>query len=268
MRAATRRGARAPSDSHTVFAAVSQSFEPPTHDDLLATVNGTPNSSAGRPIPAAPDRPAAVFVTPALRAQRAVTVEAGWRGGASRLSWDVTVYYSRLRNEILSLRDESGVSLGAANAPRTRHLGVELGLTARLSQAVTGRVVYAYQDFRFSDDLILGDNRLAGAPRHWIHGTLTWRPGGRWSTQAALRWSPESTPVDNLGTLYNAPYATFDLRSEYRHTDVVTLFAEVTNLFDETYASSMLIVDQARPDQAVFLPGDGRAFGAGVRLKF
>jgi iron complex outermembrane receptor protein len=79
---------------------------------------------------------------------------------------------------------------------------------------------------------------------------------------------PEKTPVDNLGTLYNAPYATVDLRSEYRLSAAVTVFAEVTNLFDETYASSTLIVDVARPDQAAFLPGDGRAFGGGLKLKF
>lgn len=35
------------SPDQTLFAAFSRSFEPPTHDDLLATINGTPNSSPG-----------------------------------------------------------------------------------------------------------------------------------------------------------------------------------------------------------------------------
>jgi iron complex outermembrane receptor protein len=43
-----------PTSGQTVFAALSRSFEPPTHDDLFATVNGTPNSSAGRPAPPIP----------------------------------------------------------------------------------------------------------------------------------------------------------------------------------------------------------------------
>lgn len=257
-----------PSEGQTLFAAVSRSFEPPTHDDLLATVNGTPNSSAGRPNPAAPAQVAAAFVTPALKAQQATTLETGWRGEAGRFAWDAVVYHSWVRDELLSLRDASGVSLGAVNAPRTRHLGAELGLTARLSPSFTGRVVYTYQDFRFHNDPVRGDNRLAGAARHWVHGTLIWRPDDRWSAEAALRWAPEKTPVDNLGTLYSDPYATIDLRGEHRLSDSLSIFAEITNLLDETYASSTLIVDQARPDQAVFLPGDGRAFGAGLRLKF
>ena len=257
-----------PSGDQTLFAAISRSFEPPTHDDLLATVNGTPNSSAGRPNPAAPFAAAAAFVTPALKAQRATTVEAGWRGRSGIFSWDGVVYYSWVRNELLSLRDESGTSLGAANAPRTRHLGVELGLTAKIAPTLTGRVVYTFQDFRFRDDPLRGDNRLAGAPRHWINTTLTWRPVEPLMLQGNLRWMPEKTPVDNLGTLYNDPYATVDLRGEYRLSDRIAVFAEVTNLFDKTYASSTLIVDQARPDQAAFLPGDGRAFGGGISFKF
>lgn len=257
-----------PSEDQTLFAAVSRSFEPPTHDDLLATVNGTPNSSAGRPNPAAPFAAAAAFVTPALKAQRATTVEAGWRGRSGILSWDGVVYYSWVRNELLSLRDESGTSLGAANAPRTRHLGVELGLTAQVTPTLTGRIVYTFQDFRFRDDPVRGSNRLAGAPRHWINTALNWRPADSLMLQASLRWMPEKTPVDNLATLYNDPYAIADLRGEYRLNERISVFAEVANLFDKRYAASTLIIDQARPDQAAFLPGDGRAVGGGISLKF
>lgn len=78
----------------------------------------------------------------------------------------------------------------------------------------------------------------------------------------------EKTPVDNLNTVYNDAYAVVDLRSEYRVSSSFSVFGEVTNLFDETYASSTLIVDQARSDQAVYLPGDGRGFFAGVTLNF
>lgn len=256
-----------PFDDHTLFVAYSRSFEPPTHDDLLATVGGTPNSSAGRPNPADPTRPAAAFVAPALKAQRATTIEAGWRGRIAGLSWDAVVYRSSIDDELLSLRDAAGVPLGAANAPHTRHLGVEAGVGAQLSQTVSGRIVYSYQDFRFRRDPMRGDNHLAGAPRHWVHGTLAWRPTMRWNGEAAVRWSPAKIPVDNLNTLFNDPYATLDLRVERRFGESLTVFAEMSNVFDETWASSTLIVDQARPDQAVFLPGDGRALGFGVRLQ-
>lgn len=257
-----------PDADNVFFGAVSRSFEPPTHDDLLATINGTPNSSAGRPQPPNPAFPAETFRTPDLKAQTATTVEAGWRGGHGVLGWDAVAYYSWVDNELLSLRDVTGSSLGAINADRTTHFGVELGVTAQLSGALATRVAYTYQDFRFAGDPLRGDNRLAGAPRHVVSALLSYDVTEAWTVQGALRWNPEKTPVDNMNTLYADPYAVVDLRTQYRLSDSVTLFGEVTNVFDEKYASSTLIVDQARPDQAAFLPGDGRGFFAGLTARF
>lgn len=255
-------------DGQTFFAAISRSFEPPTHDDLLATVNGTPNSSPGRPNPANPMLAAAAFSTPALKPQTATTVEAGWRGRFGKLNWDAVAYYSAVENELLSLRDETGASLGAMNADRTRHFGIELGLGAQLLDRLALRLAYTYQDFRFDDDPVRGNNRLAGAPPHLVNAMIQYWLLDNWTIQAAVRWSPVKTLVDNMNTLLADPYVVVDLRSEYRIDDHFTVFGEITNLFDKTYASSTLIVDQARSDQAAFLPGDGRGFYAGVKATF
>lgn len=251
-----------------LFAAVSRSFEPPTHDDLLATINGTPNSSPGRPNPANPLLPAAVFATPDLKAQTATTAEGGWRGRTDRFSWDAVTYYSWIEHELLSLRDATGAPLGAINAQDTIHFGIELGLGAKLTEQLAARVAYTYQDFRFDHDPLRGNNRLAGAPRHLINGVLQYRATQDWTLQSTVRWSPEKTPVDNMNTLFADPYVVVDLRSEYRINKTFSVFGEITNIFNATYASSTLIVDQATPDQAAFLPGDGRGFYAGIKGRF
>lgn len=257
-----------PDANQTFFGAVSHSFEPPTHDDLLATVNGTPNSSPGRPNPANPALAAALFSTPNLKAQTASTIEGGWRGRFGALSWDAVTYYSWVENELLSLRDATGAPLGAINADKTTHFGIELGAGTKLMERLTGSVAYTYQDFRFSNDPLRGDNRLAGAPRHLINGTLQLQATDAWRLQGAVKWSPERTPVDNMNTLFADPYVVVDVRTEYRLDKHFKLFAEITNLFNETYASSTLIVDQARPDQAAFLPGDGRGYFGGIKASF
>lgn len=251
-----------------VFAAISRSFEPPTHDDLLATVNGTPNSSAGRPKPGNPSWSAAVFSTPDLSAQRASTFEMGWRGQAAHWNWDLVGYTSNIRDELLSLRDESGAALGAINAERTRHIGLELGLGIPLAEKLSARLAYTWQDFRFVDDLARGNNRLAGAPPQSLYAQLDYRIDWRWSLQTSVRYAIDKTPVDNFNTLYADAWAVVDLRGRYNFNDTISLFAEVTNLFNKTYASSTLIVDQARADQAAFLPGDGRGIHAGLNVNF
>lgn len=253
---------------HRLFAAVSRSFEPPTHDDLLATVNGTPNSSAGRPNPANPGLAAAAFRTPDLDAQTATTLEAGWRGRLGPALVDAVGYYSWVKDELLSLRDQTGASLGAVNADRTRHLGIELGVTAQVTDAISGRLAYTFQDFRFVDDPLRGDNRLAGAPRHVINAMAQYDVTERLTVQAELDWYPGRTPVDNMNSQWSDPLATVDLRGRYAITDHVSLHGEVRNLLDATYASSTLIVDQASPGQAVYLPADGRAFYVGLTARF
>lgn len=257
-----------PDDTNTFFAAVSRSFEPPTHDDLLATINGTPNSSAGRPNPGTPFAVADVFRTPNLAAQTATTIEAGWRSEMAQFAWDATSYYSWVDNELLSLRDVTGASLGAINAENTRHFGIELGLASQITDRISGRVAYTYQDFRFHDDPLRGNNRLAGAPRQIINTVLNYQANDRWSLQGSVQWIPEKTPVDNMSTLYADPYAVVDLRTEVKISDYILFFGEITNIFDEKYASSTLIVDQARADQAAFLPGDGRGFFVGMKAKY
>jgi iron complex outermembrane receptor protein len=257
-----------PDALQTLFIAGSHSFEPPTHDDLIATINGTPNSSPGRPNPATPGLAAAAFTTSNLNAQTARTIEGGWRGRADRFSWDVVTYYSWLDNELLSLRDVTGAQLGAINADRTTHFGVELGAGVRLTERLSGRLAYTYQDFRFVDDRLRGNNRLGGAVPHLIYAQLQLQATDAWMMQGAVRWSPTQVPVDNMNTLYADPYAVVDLRSEYKINKTWRVFGEITNLFNKTYAATSVVVDQARPDQAAFLPGDGRGFYAGAKVTF
>lgn len=256
-----------PLERQRFFVAASRSFEPPTHDDLLATTGGTPNSSAGRPNPAAPGVVASAFATPDLEAQTATTIEGGWRGGFGPVGVDAVVYHSWVEDELLTLRDVSGASLGAVNAGSTRHLGVELGVDAAWAP-VSGRLAYTFQDFRFVDDPERGDNKLAGAPPHVINLEADWAVTDALTLGGRLYWRPEETPVDNQNTVFSDPFATLDLRAFYRPLETVDLFAEVRNAFDETFASSTLVVDQARPDQAAFLPGDGRAFYVGLAVRF
>lgn len=245
-----------PDESNMLFAAISRSFEPPTHDDLLGTTGGTPNASPTG------------FSTPGLDAQTATTVEIGWRGDHDAWTVDAVAYYSWVDNELLSLRDTSGSLLAAFNADRTIHAGLELGVTGEILAGLTGRLAYTFQDFRFDGDATRGDNRLAGAPRHVVHLALQYAVTEDWDIGAALQWVPATTPVDNMNTLYADPYAVVDLKTEYRINEAFSVYGAVTNLFDKTYASSTLILDQATPGQAVYLPGDGRGFYAGIKARF
>lgn len=257
-----------PVPTQTAWVSIAHSFEPPTHDDLIAPVNGTPNSGPGRPNPPVPTSTAAMFTTPDLKAQTSDTLEIGWRGTHRGIGWDVTAYHSWIDDEILSLRDESAAPRASINADETLHTGVELGLSSELTRSLSGRLAWTWQDFRFDDDPVRGDNQLGGSPSHVISGYLTWAPIQSVTLLGTVRWVPDKTPVDNMNTLYADPYTVVDLRADWAVTKDFSVVAEATNVFDETYAASTLVVDQARPDQAAFIAGEGRGFYLGGRMTF
>ena len=235
-----------PDALQTFFVAGSHSFEPPTHDDLIATANGTSELEPGSSESGHPDWLTAAFTTSNLIAQTANTMEGGWRGRADRFSWDVVSYYSWVDNELLSLRDAAGAPIGSINADRTTHFGVELGAGVKLTERLSGRLAYTYQDFRFVDDPLRGNNRLGGTVPHLIYAQLQLQATDAWMMQGAVRWSVARVPVDNMNTLYADPYAVVDLRSEYKINKTFRVFGEITNLFDKTYAATSVVVDQAR----------------------
>lgn len=257
-----------PNENHILWISASHSFEPPTHNDLLATVGGTPFSGPGRPVPPMPSSSAPAFSTADLKAQEADTIEIGWRGRRGDLAWDVTAYQSWVSNEILSLRDVTSAPRASVNADQTIHKGLEAGISGQISDRLAGRLAWTWQDFRFDNDPMRGNNRLGGAPSHVISAALTWQATDRLSLTGTAKWVPDKTPVDNMNTVFNDPYFVADLRAQYAINDTVAIVAEVTNIFDEKYAGSTLVVDKARPDQAAFIPGQGRSFYIGTQFEF
>ncbi len=226
----------------TLFANVSDSFEPPSFGELAGGAN-----------------------VDLLDAQRARTFEIGTRGSAGALQLDASLYDARVRNELLGLNTPTGQPLGTVNAPRTTHRGLELGARVPLAGGLSWRSAYLWNDFRFDGNATYGDNRLAGIPRHFYRGELAWQGGNALLVALSAEWSPARYPVDMAGTLFAAGYASFGVRVAREATAGLSWFVEGRNLADRNYAVTTGVVADARgQDLAQFYPGDGRAVYAGM----
>src|SRR5690606_22443562 len=158
----------------------------------------------------------------ALDAMHGMVVETGLRGTALRdrgqFSWDVSAYYTALRDEILSIDDPAapGTSL-SANIDRTTHAGVEALLAASLpvgagAHRIEPKLALTFNAFSFDSDDTWGDNRLPSAPRWFARGEVLYRhPAGfasaRPSASAArASWtSANPTPLARLAFLARGP---------------------------------------------------------------
>ena len=250
-------------DKDQVFANFSGSWQPPSFDNMVEFEKGL-NSS--------------VVYTP-LQPQRARTLELGTRGERGHFEWELSLYRTWLRNELLELNDAQGNEIGAVNVGRSYHQGIEAGLDIELLSSVfpqekndetrdrlTFSQTYTLNDFHFDGDPVSGNNRIAGVPIHFYEAELIYETATGFYAGATLQWNVTRYPVDHANTLFADSYALLGFKVGYRPTKGFSIFLEAKNLTDRRFASAVDPIADARTASSpqIFHPGDGQAFYSGV----
>jgi iron complex outermembrane receptor protein len=210
----------------------------------------------------------------ALDAMEGTVLEIGTRStqaaGASQWHWDVSAYYARLKNEILSRDDPNspGTSL-STNVDNTIHAGVEALVGARFAlgggASIDPLLSLTFNHFKFDGDSLYGDNDLPAAPTYALKGEVLYRQAGFFA----------GPTFDVVGERYA------DFENSYQ-VDGYTLlglraglsgkgwevFGEIRNLTEENYVSVLTVKDKAADSDAILTPGESRSIYLGARLKF
>jgi iron complex outermembrane receptor protein len=245
-----------------VFGNVSRSAEVPSFGESVA-----PNFLN-------PTFPAIPFF--AIKPQTATTYELGTRGQRPDVTWDVAVYRAEIRNELQCFFSSFG-NCNVTNADRTVHQGVEAGAGVSLLKGmwVSGadpdriwlNVAYTYNDFRYDNDATFGNNRLPGAPPHYLRAEVLYKAPSGFSFGPNVEWVPQAYDVDSANTLKTDSYILWGLRAAYDDGKNFSAYVEGRNLADRAYIASASVIDRADPTTHLFNPGTGRAIFAGVRYR-
>jgi iron complex outermembrane receptor protein len=245
------------------FVNFSRSWQPPSLDNLVEFSEG-PDSS--------------VVYTP-LQPQHAWTIEIGTRGEYSRIQWELSLYHSWLRNELLELNDRFGNDIGTTNVPRSIHQGVEASLEIELLREIlipkhgnragdrlSFDQSYTLNDFHFDRDPVYGDNRIAGIPIHVYEAQLLYESPFGFYAGPNLQCNLSRYPVDEANTLFADSYVLLGFRVGFRRTNGISVFIDCRNLTNQRYASSIDVIADARtePNPEIFHPGDGRSLYGGI----
>jgi iron complex outermembrane receptor protein len=246
-------------DGAQLFANASRSFEPP----LLLELNSL----------AVPG-----FI--ALEGQSAWQYEVGTRGRKSGLAWDVSAYDIELRNEILNINVQPfpGAPFTVPtyrNAPKTRHKGLELGLSYQLPGAlfvradvadhVSLRTSYTLASYTYVDDSTYQNNDIPGAPHQVLATEIKYTHPVGFSLAPSIEWIPQSYFLDSQNTVKNAGWTNVSLRAELATSFGMNLFAAGQNLTDRRFSQSVQVDNAAGK---WFEPADGRSFYAGLRWTY
>jgi iron complex outermembrane recepter protein len=144
-----------------------------------------------------------------------------------------------------------------------------VGLDLKLVEGLSLNQAYTWNDFRFSEDPVLGSNRIAGIPEYVYRAELLYEWLHGYYFGPSFEWVPADYPVDHANTLLAQAYAIVGLKAGYRRERGWAWFIEGKNLSDAHYVATTEVIADARgQDLPVFFAGDGIAAFAGLEWRW
>ncbi|WP_024575307.1 MULTISPECIES: TonB-dependent receptor [unclassified Afipia] len=209
-----------------------------------------------------------------IQPQTATTYEIGTRGRRPDLTWELTGYRAEIKNELQCMYGAPG-QCNVVNADRTVHQGIEAGLgVAVLKNVFTPdadkvwiNLSYTYNDFRFDNDPVFGNNQLPGAPRHFLRAEALYKHANGFYIGPNIEWVPQAYYVDNANSFTTQTYAIWGLKAGV-DDGKYSMYLEARNIANTAYIASTSIARNANATSALFEPGTGRAVYAGMKVRW
>lgn len=212
------------------YLGVASAFETPTTTELV----NRPEGGGG--------------LNPQLGPQRTVNVEAGVRGEAGIVTYNLAAFYADVQDGLIPFEvpSEPGRQF-FRNVGASRHAGVEIGTTLRPHRALRLVGAYTFAEYQFTDftteDGTFDGNDIPGVPPHHLYVSLRYAaPVGLWAATDYTHTAAYA--VDDENTAENAAWWTADVRVGWDGRIAgwrVAPYLGVLNLFDERYAGSIVV---------------------------
>jgi len=248
------------SDQLSVYGQVSHGFSPPTLAETL-----TPDGA----------------INPEIQPETGFNLEIGTRGQLikSRLTYDLSIYSMFIDNLLVARRIGDDQYVGI-NAGKTTHRGIDLSLgyqlwpKARPSDAyfwlTYGLADYFFKEF-VDDENDYAGNELTGTPPHKLNWGMDYKHRSGLYGNLNFQYV-SSMPIRDDNSIYSDAYSLMNLKLGYERTVSRFLrfkvFAAVNNLWNESYASMLLVNAAAFGSNAprYYYPGLPRNYYGGASI--
>lgn len=248
-------------DRSMIYGTISHGFSPPSLEETLLP-DGLINTN--------------------IKPETGWNYEIGSRGNLINniFAYDIAFYQMNV-NDLLVARRSSDDEFIGVNAGKTRYNGIELTLNYNLINSKAIKLSHlnsvAYNDFKFREFVYLENdysgNQLTGVPEFTFNS--------RFNIQSSLGFYGLLTynyvseiPIRDDNTVYSDSYQLVHTKVGYRSGEIkkfqFDLFIGVNNLFNEKYASMLLINAGSFGGNAprYYYPGEPINYYSGLNLKY
>ncbi len=208
--------------------------------------------------------------------------EIGSRGSLFRdqLRFDTALYRMDVKNLLVARRTSSDEFIGV-NAGKTQYYGLEVTINYSLIKTENFKInhsnSFAYNDFRFKefiDDVAdYSGNDLTGIPNFTFNSILNMKT--HFGLYVFLNYNAVGKiPIRDNNKVYSKSYqllnTKFGFKSDNKRKIQFDVFIGINNIFDEHYASMLLINAEGFGGSAprYYYPGEPSNYYVGVNLKF
>jgi iron complex outermembrane receptor protein len=158
----------------------------------------------------------------------------------NKLYIDWSVYRMDGANQIINVRQDDGTFINQ-NSGKTRHEGVEYGITVRPSEEWTVRLSGANSDHWFIVQSENGQDysgrQMAAAPHFIANAEFTWRPAWLKGFRIGAEWQRLGRYwMDDANTVRYAGFGIVNFRTGYTYKSL-ELWVNALNAFNEYYAA-------------------------------
>ena len=203
-----------------------------------------------------------------LDGERSINYEAGIRGTAGAISYEVSAFYMDFANQVVT--GNSDPNLSQSNAGETEHTGMEFVFNYNLGGGFrldTNATWVPTSEFKTGDN---AGKRIPYAPKILANVALSYSAEAfsvaltahHRGEQYADPTNIEAIPTNAAGGIWGGllpAYTVYDLLAQYTVFDGLTVYGSVKNLADKNYISGLR--------QGIYV-GPERSVEAGFRYRF
>ncbi|GAA4958673.1 TonB-dependent receptor [Algibacter aquimarinus] len=217
-----------------------------------------------------------------LKPETGWNFEIGTRGSAlkNRLQFNLSLFRLDIKNLLVSRRTSEDEFIGI-NAGKTQHEGLELAINYQWLNkekiAINTFLNFTQNNFIFKEFIDeendFSGNDLTGVPSNVLNAGVDFNSAS--GVYGNINFQQVgSMPITDSNSLYTSSYQLSNLKIGYR-IDInkkvqVNLFFGLNNIFDEDYASQILINASSFGGNAprYFYPGNPRNYYAGINMNY